>query len=123
MTAGVMAYRARRGFSQKERMNLVSLQFARAAGVEPSLERWPRLTMPLLFGPLSPVSFRLEGHDALPDAPDRVAAEAEAFGCVRPGGPAAAQDEQLPELVTASGSESLKAALNMLRNTNRSDTP
>ena len=31
--------------------------------------------------------------------------------------------EQLPELVTASGSESLKAALNMLRNTNRSDTP
>ena len=115
MTAGVMACRARRGSPQKERMNVVTLQFARAAGVEPTLERWPRLTMALMFGPLSPVSFRLEGHDALPDAPDRVAAEAAAFGSVRAGGPTAAQWEQLEELMAASGSESLRAALQVLR--------
>jgi hypothetical protein len=95
----------------KTRMNVVALEFARAAGVEPSLERWPRLAMALLFGPLTPVSFRLQGYDALPDAPRRVAADAEAFGCVRPGGPTTAQREQLDELAAASRDESLKAAV------------
>ena len=100
MNAGIETYRARRELPQKTRMNVVSLQFARAAGVEPALERWPDLATPLLFGPLSPVSFRLEGRDALPDAPARVAAEAAAFGCVPAGGPTAAQREQLEELAT-----------------------
>jgi cation diffusion facilitator CzcD-associated flavoprotein CzcO len=113
MTAGVAAYRARRGSPQKGRMNVVTLQFARAAGVEPSLERWPRLSMPLLFGPLSPVSFRLEGRDALPDAPVRVAADAQAFGCAS-GEPTAAQCKQLDELAAASRSESLRGALQAL---------
>lgn len=117
MSASVAASRAHRGLPQKGRMNVVSLQFARAAGVEPSLDRWPRLAMPLLFGPLSPVSFRLEGHDALADAPARVAADAEAFGCVPSGGPTAVQCDQLDELAAASRSESLIAALRMLRNT------
>ena len=45
------AYRARRGMSQKTRMNLVALTFARAAGVEPHLENWPHLRRALLFGP------------------------------------------------------------------------
>ena len=103
MTAGIETFRARRELPQKTRMNVACLQFARAAGVEPSLERWPDLAMPLLFGPLSPVSFRLEGRDALPDAPERVAAEAAAFGCVL-GGPTAAQREQLDELVRAKAS-------------------
>jgi cation diffusion facilitator CzcD-associated flavoprotein CzcO len=80
MMAGVAACRARRGAPQKGRMNVVSVQFARAAGVEPSIERWPQLARALLFGPLSPASFRLEGRDALPDAPARVMADAEAFG-------------------------------------------
>ena len=98
MTAGVAAYRARRGLPQKTRTNVTSLQFARVAGVEPSIERWPDLAIPLLFGPLSPASFRLEGRDALPDAPARVAADAAAFGCVQTGEPTAAQYEQLAEL-------------------------
>jgi len=98
MTAGVAACRARRGLPQKTRMNVASLQFARAAGVEPSIERWPDLAVALLFGPLSPASFRLEGRDALADAPARVAADAEAFGCVPSGSPTAAQREQLEEL-------------------------
>lgn len=107
MRAGVAACRANGGFTKKTRMNVVSLQFARAAGVEPSLDRWPDLAMPLLFGPLSPVSFRLEGRDALADAPARVAAEAEAFGCVTPGDQTTARDEQLQELAAASRSASL----------------
>jgi cation diffusion facilitator CzcD-associated flavoprotein CzcO len=67
---------------QKTKMNLIALMFARAAGVEPEPERWPQLQRALLFGPLAPVSFRLQGRDALPDAAVRFAQEALAFGCV-----------------------------------------
>jgi cation diffusion facilitator CzcD-associated flavoprotein CzcO len=98
MTAGIDAYRARRALPQKTRMNVVTLDFARAAGVEPSLERWPGLATALLFGPLSPVSFRLEGRDALPDAPPRVLKDAEAFGCVPGHVPTPEQIKQVDEL-------------------------
>ncbi|MFG1929262.1 flavin-containing monooxygenase [Mycobacterium sp. NPDC048908] len=80
--AAVASYRARRGQSQKTRMNLAAATFARAAGVEPSLQNWPQLRRALLFGPLAPSSFRLEGPDALADAPARFARDAAAFGAV-----------------------------------------
>ncbi|TSE01513.1 dimethylaniline monooxygenase [Skermania sp. ID1734] len=76
------AYRARRGMPQKTRMNLAALAFARAAGVEPHLDNWPSLRRALLFGPLAPSCFRLEGPDALPDAPHRIARDAAAFGAI-----------------------------------------
>src|SRR6478752_7024340 len=80
--AAVDAYRLRRGMPQKTRMNVVALEFARAAGVEPELRNWPQLRRALLFGPLAPSCFRLEGPDALPDAPDRFARDAAAFGAI-----------------------------------------
>jgi dimethylaniline monooxygenase (N-oxide forming) len=80
--SAIDAYRARRGLPQKSRMNLVALTFARAAGVEPHLGNWPPLRRALLFGPLAPSSFRLEGPDALPDAPARFAGDAAAFGAI-----------------------------------------
>lgn len=52
------------------------------AGVEPELHRWPALARTLLFGPLSPISFRLSGPDSLPEAPRRVEEDARAFGAV-----------------------------------------
>ncbi|ORV43903.1 flavin-containing monooxygenase [Mycobacterium conspicuum] len=76
------AYRSRRGMSQKTQMNLAAMTFARAAGVEPHLENWPQLRRALLFGPLAPSCFRLEGPDALPDAPARFAREAATFGAI-----------------------------------------
>ena len=76
------AYRSKRGMSQKTRMNLVAVAFARAAGVEPDPDKWPDLRRALLFGPLAPSCFRLEGPDAQPDAPARFAREAAAFGAV-----------------------------------------
>ena len=82
MHVGVAKCRAR-GEPQKTKMNLMALLFARAAGVEPDPQRWPQLRRALLFGPLAPVSFRLEGRDALPDAADRFADEAKAFGCMQ----------------------------------------
>ena len=80
--AAIDAYRARRGQSQKTRMNLVAMAFARAAGVEPHVENWPQLRRALLFGPLAPTCFRLEGPDALADAPTRLARDAAAFGAI-----------------------------------------
>jgi cation diffusion facilitator CzcD-associated flavoprotein CzcO len=80
--SSIDAYRSRRGMPQKTRMNLVALTFARAAGVEPRLENWPHLCRALLFGPLAPSCFRLEGPDALPDAPARFARDAAAFGAI-----------------------------------------
>ena len=76
------AYRARRGLSQKSRLNLIAIAFARAAGVEPRLDNWPNLRRALLFGPLAPSCFRLEGPDALPDAPERFTREAARFGAI-----------------------------------------
>jgi len=80
--SAIDVYRSRRGMSQRTRMNLVALTFARAAGVEPNLLNWPKLRRALLFGPLTPSCFRLEGPDALPDAPARVARDAAAFGAI-----------------------------------------
>ena len=80
--SSIDSYRSRRGVPQKTRMNLVALAFARAAGVEPRLENWPHLRRALLFGPLAPSSFRLQGPDALPDAAARFARDAAAFGAI-----------------------------------------
>ena len=63
-------------------MHQTCIQFARGAGVEPDLDQWPELRRALLFGPLCSMSFRLSGPDALPDAPQRFAAEAAEFGMV-----------------------------------------
>lgn len=81
-TAPMPAPHTERGTVEKTRMNLAALTFARAAGVEPRLENWPQLRRALLFGPLAPSCFRLEGPDALPDAPIRFAREAAAFGAI-----------------------------------------
>ncbi len=64
--AAIDGYRSRRGLPQKTRMNLAAVAFARAAGVEPCLENWPQLRRALLFGPLAPSCFRLEGPDCFP---------------------------------------------------------
>jgi dimethylaniline monooxygenase (N-oxide forming) len=80
--SSIAGYRSRRGLSQKTRMNLAALTFARAAGVEPHLDNWAQLRRALLFGPLAPSSFRLEGPDALPGAPARFACDAAAFGAI-----------------------------------------
>jgi dimethylaniline monooxygenase (N-oxide forming) len=80
--SSIAGYRSRRGLSQKTRMNLAALTFARAAGVEPHLNNWPQLRRALLFGPLAPSSFRLEGPDALAGAPARFACDAAAFGAI-----------------------------------------
>ncbi|VTU21531.1 putative oxidoreductase CzcO [Variovorax sp. PBS-H4] len=98
MQRGIAGFRARRGQPQKTKANLIALLFARAAGVEPEPARWPELQRALLFGPLAPISFRLQGRDALPEAASRFASEAMAFGCVQSPEFSAAELQKLQRL-------------------------
>jgi dimethylaniline monooxygenase (N-oxide forming) len=82
MNTEIADYRSKQGGSQLRSMHLMALLFAREAGVEPDLERWPNLARALLFGPLSAVSFRLSGPDKLPDAAARIAVEVQTCGRV-----------------------------------------
>jgi dimethylaniline monooxygenase (N-oxide forming) len=100
--SSIAGYRSRRGLSQKTRMNLAALTFARAAGVEPHLDNWPQLRRALLFGPLAPSCFRLEGPDALADAPARFACDAAAFGAIT-GNEMASRERNYWSLVQTTG--------------------
>ncbi len=82
LEAGVEAYRARRGGPRELPCHAAAMLFARATGVEPNLGQWPELGRGLMFGPLTPASFRMTGRDSLPDAPARFAEEIKAFGCM-----------------------------------------
>ncbi len=81
LRAGLAACRARRGAPQEVPMHAMAVLFASHAGVEPDPDRWPALRRALMFGPLSPAGFRLEGPDHLADAPARIMADAQMFGC------------------------------------------
>jgi cation diffusion facilitator CzcD-associated flavoprotein CzcO len=76
------ASRARRQGPRHVMMPDMAIMFARRAGVEPDLRRWPDLRRALLFGPLSPASFRIAGPDRRADAPEAAAAAAASFGAI-----------------------------------------
>lgn len=82
MLEGLARCRAARGGPPNVLMHQMAMLFARNAGVEPDPARWPELQRALLFGPLSPMSFRLQGPDRLLEAPARVADDAAAFGAI-----------------------------------------
>jgi hypothetical protein len=108
LEAGIAAYRARRGGSQILPNHTVAILFSRAAGVEPDLRQWPGLARALLFGPLTPMSFRISGRDSLPDAPEKSAAEAQLFGCMTSREFSAPQIAQLKALALARGDEAFR---------------
>jgi thioredoxin reductase len=101
MRAAIAAYQSKREGSQPQSMHLMALLFAREAGVEPDLRQWPQLARALLFGPLSAVSFRLSGPDSLPEAGERIEAEAKALGTVVSSEFSAEQVAQLRILAAA----------------------
>ena len=103
LETGIAEYRARRGYPQITFNDTMAVLFARAAGVQPELERWPNLARPLMFGPQTPVSFRMSGRDSLPDAPHRFAEEVKAFGCMPSNQLAPMQIGQLHALAEARG--------------------
>lgn len=60
-------------------VNRLAIQHARLCGFEADINAYPSLARYLLFGPLTPATFRLTGLDALPDAPTRIVREAETY--------------------------------------------
>lgn len=82
MEAGVATSRAMRERGQHPLVHETAVSLARHAGVEPDLDHWPNLERALLFGPLSAVSFRLDGPDSSENAPARVKAAAADFGAI-----------------------------------------
>lgn len=83
MAAGLERCRAIRAQAPALPMHVAALTFARNLGVEPDLAAWPELERALLFGPLSPASFRLQGPHALADAATRTTSAATAFGNIK----------------------------------------
>ena len=79
----------------------MALLFAREANVEPDLKQWPQLARALLFGPLSAISFRLSGPDCLPNAAERIAAEAQALGTIVSSTFSSEEVAQLQDLAAA----------------------
>jgi hypothetical protein len=65
--------------TDKYNMPLLTVRFAREAGVEPRLWRWPLLCQSLLLGPLLPAVFRLDGADCLADGAKQVLETASAL--------------------------------------------
>lgn len=76
---------AARGVRGDTPMHALAVMFARLAGVEPDPVEHSDLARALLFGPLSPASFRLSGSHRLDDAPVRTRAAAAAFGASADG--------------------------------------
>lgn len=106
MEANIAAHRKYRGLPQMTSLHAMALVFARAAGVEPELRQWPELVRELLFGPLTPISFRLSGPDSLPEAARRVVEEARIFGAVPTSALTPEQKAQLQALAAARGEPS-----------------
>jgi cation diffusion facilitator CzcD-associated flavoprotein CzcO len=82
MRQAIATAKARRSGPPEVPMHVLATLFATNAGVEPDPAAWPELERALWFGPLSPISFRLTGPDALADAPARAAEAARAFGAI-----------------------------------------
>jgi dimethylaniline monooxygenase (N-oxide forming) len=85
-TSAVMraaADKAARCAVDKLHMPSLMMEFAGEAGVVPDLRRWSELHDALLHGPLTPMSFRLQGRDSLLEAAARVRETARTSQAVR----------------------------------------
>jgi dimethylaniline monooxygenase (N-oxide forming) len=105
MTAHIAALQPRHGPPPMLRMHTWARLLAEQAGVEPDPARRPELARAILFGPQSPASFRLDGPDALPDAPRRVLVDAAAFGAIPDSTLTAEERTQLSALKAAGGAD------------------
>jgi hypothetical protein len=90
-------------------MQVLALLFAREAGVEPDLAARPNLLPALLFGPLTPISFRLSGPDSLVEAGEGAVAAARTHGALTQAVLSPDQHEMVRALAAARGDSALAA--------------
>jgi len=116
MRAGVEAHRQTRPMLAFEPHHALAGLFASELGVLPSLTRRPELTAALLFGPLVPAGYRLDGPGALPGAEAlvrRALAQAPA-GAAAASDPAPEQLDALAMMAEALGDAELREAAALL---------
>lgn len=82
LLAGLAAHRKWRRHFHEVVFHDMALLFAEAAGVAPDLRKRPELAKALLYGPLSPVQFRMDGPGCRAGADQEFASEAARFGCI-----------------------------------------
>ena len=78
-------YMADEAIHGKVGLSTFSYQLSKLGGFEPDLYAHPELARYLLFGPITPASYRLSGIDALTDAPQRIIEDAARFNCMTNG--------------------------------------
>jgi hypothetical protein len=71
LRAGIAEWQAMKQLTHEVFLHDLAVMFAADAGVEPQLAKRPEITRALLFGPLAPAQFRLDGHGSQPEALDR----------------------------------------------------
>jgi cation diffusion facilitator CzcD-associated flavoprotein CzcO len=111
MRAGIEAYRQMRPMVRFDLYHVLVTALAEEVGVAPDLTARPGLTAALLFGPLAPAQFRLDGPGALPEAEELLVRAISDFGAAVPGGASGEQLAGLQAVAEALGSpELLRAA-------------
>ena len=113
MHAGIAEHRAARAEMPFDMYPQLAAMLAAELGVEPDIDRYPELAHGLLFGPLAPARWLLEGPGARPEAERLLAA---AFGELGPLPPVAAdQIETLRMIAGALDDPALAQAADRLQ--------
>jgi hypothetical protein len=117
MVRGIEAWRDARQVAPTLLLPPLAVALSQEAGVAPDLAARPEITRHLLFGPLAPAQFRLDGHGRRGDALDRYQQAIGAFGGDTSPVP---MDEELRELQILAGAlgdraPELRAALHALQ--------
>ncbi|MBG8552006.1 flavin-containing monooxygenase [Hymenobacter guriensis] len=101
MEAGLAEFRAFRQVRYETSLHEMATRLAANVGVVPSLERYPELAQELLFGPLTPAQFRLEGPHAQPGSLADYRECLRQIGCTAPAPPTEEQIAHLQILAEA----------------------
>jgi hypothetical protein len=116
MARGIEAWRDKRKTTPNLLLPPLAVALSQAAGVAPELAARPDITRHLLFGPLAPAQFRLDGHGRRVEALTLYKQAISAFGGDTSPVPTEAELRELRRLVGALGNRTptLGAALHTL---------
>lgn len=82
MRAGIREFQEWKQTHFEETLHEMAVMLSNEAGVAPDLLKHPEIAKALLFGPLAPSQFRLDGHGRREDAAQEFAVAASTFGCI-----------------------------------------
>lgn len=111
MKAEIAAHREQREADIDLPMHIAALDCARRAGVNPDLSQWVDLARPLLFGPMVPAVFRLDGPDALLKSAKEISEAAGRLSGITDNSLSLAEASQLAVIGDAAGFSSELAQL------------